>query len=164
MTTLSRLTTVVPLYQGDDLAKIEELRLAAERADKSGPLLGGEVSPARLHDDFVAEADGRAVQVKLEAMTRKEWRALVAAHPPRDGVEADQGIGVNDETFGEALVMASIIAPVFPKESERVEFVDELRDFDFDRLYAAAFALNRGRVSAPKADLSSRLDQSSATT
>ena len=163
-TVLNALTTTVVLYQGDDLAKIEELRIAAERGKSSGPALGGEPSAAKVHDDFVTKAEKRAVKVVLKALPRKSWRALVAAHPPRDGDDGDKSMGVNDETFGEALIAVSIASPVFPSDSERDAFVDSLRDADFERLYASAFALNRGKTAAPKADLSSRLSQSSETT
>ena len=163
-TVLNALTATVTLYQGDDLAAIEELRVAAERAKSSGPAMLGEKSPAQEHDDFVEEAEGRAVKVVLKALPRKVWRSLVALHPPRDDNAGDAAMGVNDETFGEALVAASLASPTFASDSDRDAFADSLRDADFERVYATAFALNRGKSAAPKADLSSRLSQTSETT
>lgn len=162
MTVLMPRTTTVLLFQGDDLARIEELRQAAENA-AGKPRDLGDLDPAVEHDEFVKEAEQRAVRVVLKALGRKQWRSLVAAHPPRPDVEADQSLGVNDETFGEALVLASLDEPALSGD-EAEEFLDSLRSADFDRLYATAFALNRFQGDAPKADLTSRLTRTSDAT
>ena len=161
-TTLTPRTSTVLLFQGDDLAKIAELRKAAE-AEQSDTRLMGELSAAQEHDEFVKEAEARAVRVVLKALGRKQWRNLVAAHPPRPNVEADESLGVNDETFGEALVLASLVEPAL-SGTEAEEFLDSLRSADFDLLYATAFALNRFQGDAPKADLTSRLTRTSDAT
>ena len=162
-TVLMPRTATVLLFQGDDLAKIAELRKAAE-AEQSDTRLMGELSAAQEHDEFVKEAEARAVRVVLKALGRKQWRNLVADHPPRKGVESDKALGVNDETFGDALVLASLEEPEFASTGDAEEFLDSLRSADFDQLYHAAFALNRFQADAPKADLTSRLTRTSDET
>src|SRR5690606_34775721 len=60
-----------------------------------------------------AEADenGDVLWVTLRALGRKTWADLVRQHPPRDGDdvpeevrESDKQLGVNDESFGEAML------------------------------------------------------------
>ena len=122
----------VLIYQGDDLARLAELRQAAEvaqrrveRDEKSPRRTGDEVPSAdeekAAFDAFVEEAAKRAVVVRLRAIGRKRFRELVAEHEPRkvtvkrigeDGVEReveethpeDEMFGVNTSTFPDALL------------------------------------------------------------
>ena len=157
--TVTRDRETVYLYQGEDLEKIRELAAAASSL-RGRPRLMGDVDAAKAHDEFVTEARERAVKVVLEARSRKVWRDLVAAHPPREGHDGDKDAGVNDEAFGAALVPLSIVEPEFASDADRQEWVEELSDGNFERLYLTAFQLNRTSAS-PKADLSSRLARNS---
>ena len=122
----------VLIYQGDDLARLAELRQAAEvaqrrveRDEKSPRRTGDEVPSADAEraafDAFVEEAAKRAVVVRLRAIGRKRFRELVAEHPPRtvkvkrftedgkeyeeDGSHPDDSMtDVNNETFPTALL------------------------------------------------------------
>lgn len=126
------------IYQGDDIARLSELYRAAESARQFA--VAG-VEDARAGDDepsvarqrqdeydaFVDEAAERAVTVTLQAIGRRRFRDLMAAHPPRvvdvpgepttdaDGAEVpgpvrqvthedDADYEVNTETFPDALL------------------------------------------------------------
>lgn len=170
-------TAVVTIYGGDYLDRIRHLERQAEAAKDAAedglPRTNDEVPDyltlAQEHDDLVAEAEAQALHVRIRALGRREWKALIAAHPPRtvakDAVtealaKSDELSGVNDDTFKDALVAASVIEP----EGITVEDLDQLADVDFDRLYLTAFALNRGSAPDPKASLVSRLTQPSSET
>ena len=160
-------TAVVTIYQGDYLDRIDYLRRQAEaaaEAEQSGPRRSGQKSEAmRLaaeHDALVAEANETAVHVKVQALGRKAWRELVDAHPPRDGNDEDKAAGVNEDTFKDALVAASIVEPEMT-EGERVDFLDYMSSVDYDRIYVTAFSLNRVVAADPKSSLASRLTRSS---
>lgn len=162
---------IVALYQGTDSEQIAVLREAAERAAKDeskAPRLMHEESSAEAlaakHDEFVAEAKGRAIMVELRALGRKQWRALVAANPPRDGNEDDQAVGVDEDKFSEALVPASIATPAFERDADRDAFLDSLSDAQFSKLYITAFALNRTVAADPKELLGSERSPSSSAT
>lgn len=162
-------TVTVSIYQGDDMARIGELRQAADiaiQAEQSGlPRTLGEVgatASVEEHNAFVAEAETRATKVRIQALGRKQWRSLVAAHPPRDGNDEDKAVGVNEETFADALVPASIVEPTFPTPADMEAFLDALSDAQFNELYLNAFALNRAVGQAPKA-LSAPSPSSDAT-
>ena len=164
MSSISRRVDSVYIWQGDDLARIKELRARAEEAAKAeatGPRLMGEKSEAREfaeeHDEFVAEAKARAIKVTIREVGRRRWRELMNEHPPRPDNESDAQLGVNEDSFSEALVRASIIEPMFPTVEELDEFVDNLNAGVFDQLYVRAFTLNRSGVVDPKASLASEL-------
>lgn len=165
-------TATVTLYDGDDLARINTLRAAAEAAankNTGGPsALAVDAAEwlglAQEHDRFVTEATSRAVVVTLKALNRKTWRDLVAEHPPRDGVEGDERSMVNEETFPEVLVPVCITAPDFGSDTDRDVFLNSLSSADFDNLYLTAWRLNRGSVVDPKASLVSDLTARNAPT
>ncbi len=99
-------------------------------------------------DAFADETEDRGVLVVLNALPRKTWRALIADHPPRDGHDGDKVVGVNEDTLREALVPKSIDHVASTIDGDVAVFLDALSDFDFDRLYVTAFALNRGSAMA----------------
>lgn len=180
-----RRTGEVVIYSGTDLAKIAELHQNAERADrlykqaresgtaKIGP--GDEQTPQQAkdaHDAFVAEAAERAEIVKLRAIGRRQWRALLDKHPARtvrrmlDGAESDvthdddEGYGVNTASFSEALLTFSegngddleqtIVSPEFASKDARLKWLDNLSGGDFDRLFLTAYNLNGSLGFDPK--------------
>lgn len=170
MSSIAPRTATVTVYTGDYLDRIRHLEQrarAAEEAANNGPAVTLDESPeyldiAREHDELVAEAEESAVHIVVQALPRGEWKKLVSEHPPRtEGgeriVAGDAALGVNEDTFKDALVPASVTS------HDRAD-VDALSDIDFDRVYFAAFNLNRGTVSDPKASLVSRLTKVSDET
>lgn len=171
MTGIKPRTARVTIYQGDDLATLSELDAAVARAEarkvvaeksarSGGPATLDDVvvdvtvetdafdAAVLARDTFAEEAEDRGVLVVLNALPRKTWRALIADHPPRDGHDADKVVGVNEDTLREALVPKSIDHVASTIDGDVSVFLDALSDFDFDRLYVTAFALNRGAATA----------------
>lgn len=166
-------THTVTLFQGDDLAHLQSLadtvnaaqrdyddaREDAKDAPPAGMLDEDPVADAKsaldeakeAHDAYLADAEPRAIKVVMRALGRKTWRDLVNGHPPREGNEGDKVIGVNDETFGDALVPACIASPVFTTTDERDAFLDSLTMAQFRSLYVTAFTLNTVEGATPKA-------------
>lgn len=172
MTALTPRTTTVVLFQGDDLDPLVEKAQAVEKAAR-------DLTPRRLGDgptedanspvsvaaesfnEFMDAANERAVKVTLTALRRKAFRALLNEHPPRT-VQGDEvpethpddiDAGFNTETFGDALVPACM-SEEFGTLEQRVEFVDNISDGDFAKLYNAALSLNKALGPDPKARIS----------
>lgn len=125
MSSIKPRTASLVIYQGDDLARLRDLRSAAEAASESkGPRRGGDETPGAAerdaYDAFVEEAAERAVVVDLQAIGRRRFAELVADHPVRqvdqettdeDGKKHsgrvthpdDAAFDVNTATFGLAL-------------------------------------------------------------
>ena len=181
-------TTTVTIVGGDYAERLSELERAAEKArsreeqqdalressEQSGPpLRSGQKAPtepagkpesvrlAEEHDALFAEAEaaGAVLVVTLQALRRSEWKALVAQHKPRVDNKEDAAVGVNEDTFREALVPVSVVSPELDADD-----YDALAAADFDRLYVEAFALNRMSGGDPKAGLVSRMSQQSSET
>jgi hypothetical protein len=179
-------TTTVILYQGDDLDRLSALddavakaaqKMAAAERSQTGTPLAHEGDPAtearEAHalallerDEFAAEAEERGVKVHLIARPRLRWRELCLAHPARDDDDGDKMFGVNMATFPDELLPESVDPSMSSIEGDVGEFLDSLSDYDYyDRLFLAAFSLNRGAAPAdPTQRLLSNSSQTSAAT
>lgn len=156
-------TSTVAIYQGDYIDRIRHLERKAEAAREAAENTARTLDEtpeyltlAEQHDALVKEAEETAIRVTVTALKRSAWKALVAEHPPREDHKGDAAIGVNEETFKDALVAASVDLDA--------DDLDNLSDVDFDRLYFSAFALNRVAGDPGKASLVSRLTQPSDET
>lgn len=119
--THARPVTTVVLFQGTDLDPLEERRAAWQKAavqqiTGKAPLRVGDdgeddagepESPtdvkAREHDDFLDEALERATHVRLAAMARKAYGALLAEFPPRRDRKAPDTVVDGETVPGEVL-------------------------------------------------------------
>lgn len=196
MATIKPRTARVVIYQGDDLARLSELDDAVTRAEDSikraerdqRTRLMHEVDPAEAaraahaaakeeRDQFAADAEPRGVVVVMHALQRKEWRALMGAHGPRDGDNRDAVLNVNMDTLPDVLLPKVIcrdeLCPVCRDmgqastiEGDTEDFLDSLSDYDYyDRLFLQAFAVNRGSAPAdPTLRLGSAPSQTSSET
>lgn len=166
----------VTIYQGDDLPRLAELRnvrdVARRRAlDTRGrPMRVGDEFPSaeeaeKDYQEFLVEAAGRAVEVELWALRRGTFRDLRLAHPPRlvtnpDGEEVehedDRVVGVNVETYPQALLTyddgkrRTIQAPEFGTAEAREEWLEDLSEGDYDKLWQSAHWLNASEGVDPK--------------
>lgn len=157
-TTFKPRTYAITIYQGDDYARLSDLSQAIEKAKAdekaAGPRSMGEIPESvtltEQFNELLARAEKKAPVVTLQALGRKKWRELVSAHPPRPDHEGDEAVGVNEETFPDDLVPASIVS-IKPAVGDTPDFLDALSDAQFGQLYTAAFYLNRTVGDAPKA-------------
>lgn len=167
------------IYQGDDLPRIAEARQRLEVARRNAAVAEG--APLRVGDEapsvddaedayraVVEETADRAVVVKVRAIGRRRFRALMLAHPPRTDDEGkthpdDAPYEVNVETFPEALLrfiddeddtVRTIAEPDLTPAKLRAFVEDDLADGDFDGLWLTAYYLNRSPGADPKAGLS----------
>lgn len=175
MSTFKPRTATVTLYQGDYQHRIAEAEAAVNAAKSGrGPALMAEPGEygrlVEAHNDLVAEAEAEgSVVVTLRALGRKKWDELIAQHPPRTDPdvpehvrESDAQIGVNEDTFAEALVPASV-ASLSDDDLAVSDLLDAISSAQFTLIYVTAFRLNRDVGAAPKA-LSSTPSQSGAET
>lgn len=183
---------VVDIFQGGDLIRIAELEAAVNVATiQSGgnrrigsraptdETKAAVLSAARAYDEFVEEAgEERAHRVTVEALPRKDWRALRKKYPPRpagDGVsedeaEQDKAFGFNVDELSEELVPQAVVSvtrggkPAFTGAGDMQKWFDRLPDGEFQKIASAAVRVNIDDTPAPKADLSSRLSRIFAET
>jgi hypothetical protein len=91
------------------------------------------------------------VRFILRALPRKEFRRLLTANPPREGVDLDKRLGYNTDTFSEALIPPSILetralAPdgksgdLVPNEWDK--WADEMNEGQYGEIFQACMNLN----------------------
>lgn len=165
--------TVPICTRGDLVAEHEELERQLDEANRraSDSLAGngaGEIIDrmAALQDEMRAST----VTFRLRALPKPKWRALLAEHPPRRTEDdrpdpEDAAIGVNMETFWDAIVRACLIDPEVDDESWALMAGDDgrLTDRQIGALADAAWAVNRGDVSVPFSHAVSQAKQTTGT-
>lgn len=130
-------------------------------------LLAEQERAEAAYDAFVDEAADRAIAVRLQAIGSLRFNDLVCAHEPRtelteDGkrqtVADDVEYGVNMTTFPRALLTfhdeesgRRTIAGPDEVLAEMPDFVDDMSAGDLERIFQAAYWLNRARGIDPKA-------------
>jgi hypothetical protein len=102
---------------------------------------------------------------RLRALPRPAWRSFVAEYPPRktpsgEVEEADARLGVNTETFWEALVRRCLIDPE-PTDERWSVLLEKLTDNQFSKLADGAWSVNRRDVDVPFSSAVWALNQSS---
>lgn len=155
-TLIPQRTDEVVLYRDEDQHEIDRLRALVQKAIESSP------SPLRIGDDervstrldalkdFTNEAVERGVKVEVKAIGR-QWRRVVAEHPPREKNDEDAEWGWNVSTLADAVVplcIATIGGEIFEGDALQAE-IDVMSDGDFSRVYSAAVRINTGRGPDP---------------
>jgi hypothetical protein len=145
--------------RGDLAARHSELDRTLQAALRSqGPAtLGDAADTATLAEELqTIEAAMRdaSVTIRVRALPRADWQALVAKHPPREGHEGDQSQGCDFPGLMAAAIPLCIVDPVIDQETWD-RFNDVLSAGDYDRLLAAVWQINRGGTSVPKSRLAS---------
>lgn len=178
-------TATVVIYQGDDLERLAELRRVAENAARihaeavrspnaraGDDTLTPKLEAEAAYDAFVEVAAERAESLALRNLGGRQWRDLIAEHPPRrvvrtiDGQEQDllheddADFNVNTSTLPDVLLryvnpnraeMRTITSPEFPTAQDLQNYLDDISGGDYDRLFVTAFHLNASPGYDPKA-------------
>lgn len=154
----TRAERIIPVcLRGDLLADHELLRQELRDAEAASGDSMERVGVGELNDRIKAvEAEIRenTYRFRLRAMSNPDWRAFIAAHPPRRGddgeiVEADKSLELNTETFYDDLVRVSIVDPDPADDATWEEIRDSLTDYQYQEFAEAAWNLNRREVSIP---------------
>jgi len=125
-----------------ELAKAE----TQARDSLAGTTAAGKKIAARIQQLEQEMAD-HTIGIKLRAVTHKGWSDLLAAHPPREGNEADGAF--NSDTFGCGLLAACAIDPVMTIDQAGL-LVDRLTIGQWNDLFNTLWQLNRSGDDIPK--------------
>jgi hypothetical protein len=165
--------TVPICLRGDLVAEHEELERQLKEANRrAADSLAGN-GAGDLVDRIEAlqeEMLAATVTFRVRALPKPAWRALLAAHPPRHDVDDkpnpdDAAVGVNMETFWDAIARACLIEPLVDDESWALMAGPDgkLTDRQIGQLADAAWAVNRGDVSVPFSDAVSQARRNTGT-
>lgn len=161
--------TVMICLRGDLTADHEAAERELELAEKQGAdSLAGSGVGAILSVIEMLETEMRehTYEFRLRALPKPAWRKLCGEHPPRRGddneiVEPDRYVGINAETFYEAMIRACLVDPELDDESW-FRLSEALTDRQFEDLSDAAWAVNRREVDIPFSHAASRMKRDSA--
>lgn len=159
--------TVEVCLRGDLQADWEQLdRELSELRTKSAATLAGDPAEGTLADRIralEAEMTESTLHLRLRALRRKPWLALLEAHPAREGNDLDKVYNLNVDEFFPALVGKSVVDPVFTPE-QLDALLDSITSRQYDVLTEAAWNLNRADVSVPFSYTASRITPNSGET
>lgn len=165
--------TVPICLRGDLVAEHEELERRLEEATRR-PIDSLEGNGTGELVDAITALEERmrasTVVFRLRALPKPVWRELIAAHPPRknddgDPVPEDAAVGLNMETFWDAITRACLVYPEVDEEAWSLMAGKDgrLTDRQLGQLSDAAWAVNRGDVDVPFSRAASRERRSTAT-
>lgn len=134
--------------------QLVEMRDAAKEAG-AGSLAGG--NTAEIDGQIAAiqaQMEESTVVLKLRALGRLRWKALKDEHPPRKGddgktIPEDIFVGVNRQSFFNALVRETIVAPVLDSETLDLLLDEKLTDGQWEDLCTMAWNMNEAKISVP---------------
>ena len=102
------------------------------------------------------------IVLRMRALGKRAWDALLKQHPPRKDNEEDAQLGYNADTFMEALIRECTYSPDDLDEETWRELLDErLTEWQWAQLQNCALTLNVRRVDVPNSFAVSRLTQGS---
>lgn len=81
-----------------------------------------------------------SIPLRFQALDRKTYKALLAAHPPTED-QAEDGYAFNLDTLGPVLIAASSLDGI--TEEDALEYLDDWADAEAESLLNTAFGVQR---------------------
>lgn len=141
---------VAVCLRGDLAAEVEQIRERLSDLPVNESLAGNPERAellarlAEVRDEMVEST----VDFRLQALTRAGWTALVVAHPPRENVERDRRLGINEDAFLAKLIRECLVDPEL--DTDDWDTLEEtLSHSQYSELANAAWELNQQVVSVP---------------
>jgi len=138
----------------DEYERLVEAKAAATVRDADS-LAGGQAIEIQSEIDALREEMEEAtVTLVLQALSRREYAALVDKHPPRKDAEGvtlpvDVRYGVDYEGFFNELARRSIVAPELDAQTLDLLIDEKLSDGQWEDLTTRCGKLNRTTVDVP---------------
>ena len=133
--------TLALARRGEDGEPQKPRRMSAPPEDIEGHL--AEVR-AQIEAQKAIIASG-VVRIHIKGLTRGEYRRLLVEHAPRDGDPLDRQLGYNADTFGDAMIAASIVRTENldgdPVENEWSEWADGMTNGQWEEVFRACLNL-----------------------
>jgi hypothetical protein len=151
--------TVLICLRSDLVTIFERLQADLVAAEKTAATVdslaaGPDLSTQRAELDELREEMKRfTVPFMVRALPRRQFRALLAAHPPRKGddgkVDPADWQGVNNATYFDALIRATTVSPELDEETWQLLLDEKLSDAQYEALADAAFDISREKIDLP---------------
>jgi hypothetical protein len=162
--------TVPTCLRGDLVAEHEQLNeqleLLEKKAVDSLAGNGGAELAARI-DELEEQMRDSTYPVRLRALSKPDFRAFLAAFPPRVDAEGkssnqlDAAYGFDTDAGFETLVRRSVVDPELD-DADFADLLGKLTENQFDSLAVVAWQLNKGDIDVPFSRAASRLNRLTA--
>lgn len=147
--------------RGDLMAEFDDLERQLRDARQESPTgrrrVGSRPESTQIAEQMEALRErmaGEMLDLRVRALPREDWQALVRQHPPRKGNAGDDAMGVNLESLMAEAIPACVFEPEMDDDDwTRLNRV--LCSADYDRLLSAVWDVNRSGVDIPKSQLAS---------
>lgn len=153
----------------------ETAQEALEKARKnpSGQMIDTAVAEAAAEVQRLESLMEDEIHVfRIEALQRRRWNDLGAEHEPREGSAQDARLGVNTETFFDAVAVepGCVIAVTMKKDGSVVDFdpktdwvplADEMTNGQYNNFVEKFLELNRGITNVPFSKVASVMTRAS---
>lgn len=160
--------TVSVCLAGDLVGEWDALAEQLRQAGDDNSLAGSSSTIRAQMDELRARMLDATVEFKLTALPRRRFRELKAAHPPRKDEQGNTNtrdyLGVNYDTFMDALLRAAIVEPKLDEETLTLLLDERLTDRQYEDLTDVAWNLNRVTVSVPFSQAASPNQTSTSNT
>lgn len=133
----------------DAYGDLERQLMQIER--EGAPSLAGNPRARALAEEQEAVREQmleHTLKIRLRGLPRREYNALVAQYPPRDGNPGDKAMGFNVDDAVEALIRTCTVDPLLD-EDDWTNLLDGMTDATYELLTEAAWAVNKRDVSVP---------------
>ena len=156
MSTPRQTVTVTHHFAYDEATTAQIAALEAQLAEPAPRQRMSQKAPNI--EDHLAELRGKVaenvVKITFQALPRREYRDLLAAHAPRPGDDKDARVGYNVDTFGDALLQSAITATTDldgnPIPNEWDAWADEMSDGAWQEMFRLVLGLQKaGNPSLP---------------
>lgn len=145
--------TVAVCLAGDLVAQYEDLQRRLPTAAAEDSLASPAVAVRAQLRELQAQMAGHTVTFRLRALPRRQFRELMAAHPPRRDEQGQRDqqdyLGVNHDTFFDALIRQSLVEPVLDEQTLTLLLEQRLTDRQYEDLTDAVWLVNRSKVDVP---------------
>lgn len=147
MTTPRQTVTITHVTAYDEALTAEIAAIEAQAAATQTKQRMSEKPDTGRLDRLRKELADNAVRITFEALPRRAYRDLLAAHAPRPGEEMDTRVGYNVDTFGDALLQSAIIATTSlegaPVPNEWDAWADSMSDGTWQEMFRLVLALQK---------------------
>jgi hypothetical protein len=159
--------TVPICLRGDLQADWEELdRELTELRTKNAGTLAGDPAEGAVADRIralEAEMATSTLTLRLRALRRKQWMALLELHPARPDNAMDKIYNLNVDVFFPDLIARCLVSPEMD-QNQLDTLIDSITSRQYDVLTEVAWNLNRADVSVPFSYTASRITGDSGET
>ncbi|MGW1814148.1 hypothetical protein ACWCQM_11380 [Streptomyces sp. NPDC002125] len=113
---------------------------AVERTPEDGAAKAACRKAATALADAQATLEAASIELRFQALDRKTYKALLAAHPPTEE-QAEEGYEFNVDTLGPVLIAASSLDGI--TEEDAAGYLDDWGPAEGERLLNTAFGVQR---------------------